>query len=112
PYTAPVTAPTTITTSTTLAFLNPANNAAALAAVQKLNLSATGKYLILGIGQRSTIIGKSIAEAPVLFADSQAISPTNAYARFAVLYLVSDPGNPSATPPVPVRTISQVQLAG
>jgi len=112
PYAAAQTAPTLITTSTKLAFFEPASNANAAAIAQHLGLSLTGKYLVLGLGQRCTLVGKGINECPVHFGDTQALNPSFGYERFAILYLVSDPGNPNATPPTPARTISQVQLSG
>ncbi len=112
PYLNAQTAPTPITTATHLAFIDPVNNPNALPAVQLLNLSPTGKYLVLGIGPRCTLVGKTVAEAPIIFGDNQALNPEFGYERYAALYLVSDVGNPAAVPPVQARIIRQVQLSG
>jgi len=49
-----------ITSGMVLAGLDPAKNAAALARCQALNLSVTGRYVLLGIGPRNSMVGKTI----------------------------------------------------
>lgn len=77
---------TTITDTTNLALLSPAK------AASQLNASLSGKYVAFGLGQRCTLVGKTIAEAPVTFSDEPAANPALTYVRFAVIFKVSEGG--------------------
>lgn len=67
-------------------------------AIQNLGLSwngATGTgafptYVVLGVGDYSTMSGKTMDEAPVHFDDDPNYNPNKAYGRFGVLFQVTD----------------------
>lgn len=89
---------TTIVGTTNLAILNPAK------AVSQLNASPTGRYVAFGLGQRCTVVGKTIAEAPVTFSDEPGANPTKTYVRFAVIFQVSDTD--------PTKAVAKAKLVG
>ncbi|OAI46895.1 hypothetical protein AYO44_10590 [Planctomycetaceae bacterium SCGC AG-212-F19] len=82
----PKPAPIAITTSTKLVFLDPATNAAAL----KMGQSGTGRYVVMGLGKRCTLVGKVATDAPVHFGDGPQLNAANFYMRFAAVFKVSD----------------------
>ena len=55
-----------------------------------LNLSLTGRYVLLGIGPRVSMVGKTIQTAPVHFGDQPALNPEYGYQRIVAIYQVSD----------------------
>ena len=75
---------------TKLAGLDPASNAAANARCVKLNLPLTGRYVVLGVGPRVSMVGKTIQSAPVHFGDVPVLNPEYGYERFVALFKVSD----------------------
>lgn len=54
----------------------------------------TAAYVILGIGERLTAVGKTISAAPVHFPEAGDLPPTLAYCRFAAIYRI--PANGAA----------------
>jgi prepilin-type N-terminal cleavage/methylation domain-containing protein len=50
----------------------------------------TTTYVVLGLGGYTSMQGKSLQEAPVHFGDSAADAPTNVYARYGVVFQVTD----------------------
>lgn len=93
PYATPLPSTgTPITDSVSLAILNPES------AAEKIGLSPLAKYVVLGLGKRCTIIGKTVAEAPVAFADEPAINAADFYSRFLVIYKVSNNTGTLAAP--------------
>jgi prepilin-type N-terminal cleavage/methylation domain-containing protein len=110
-------APTTISTGTNLAFLDPANNAAAMTLLQSNypSWSTTARYVVLGIGPRCTLIGRGAVTCPVHFGDNPAISPENGYGRFCAIFKVSDtaaPGGINNAVLVGIAPIHDVGLIG
>jgi len=73
-------------TGTYVAKMGPAEVAAALG----LEASATTNkaYVLMGLGQASDIIGKTIQEAPVHFAKDADMNASQAYNRFGVIFEV------------------------
>ena len=59
--------------------------------IAKLNLSPTGTYLVVGLGKLSKMVGRTIAEPPYHFLDDPNSTPNDVYARYAVIFKVSDP---------------------
>ena len=92
-----------ISTTVKLAGLDP-TNPAALARMQLLNLSPTGRYVCLGIGPRVSMVGKTIQTPPVHFGDQPALNPEYGYQRLVAIYQISD-SNPAVT-------ITQARLVG
>ena len=88
--TTPATGAVAIKTGTVLAGLDPANNANALARCITFNLSTTGRFVVLGVGPRNSMIGKTVQSAPVHFPDQTVINPEYAYMRFCAIFRVSD----------------------
>jgi prepilin-type N-terminal cleavage/methylation domain-containing protein len=83
---------TAITTGTTLAFLDPQNNPAAmtLLTTNYPGWSTTARYVVLGLGPRSDLIGKMAVTSPVHFGDTPSIFPENGYGRYCGIFKVSD----------------------
>ena len=91
-------APTTITTSTKLAYLTPTNTfwggTTGFQAQNYPGWSTTANYVALGIGERCTLIGRFALTPPVHFSDTQDASPAFSYGRFVAIFKVSDPNAP------------------
>jgi prepilin-type N-terminal cleavage/methylation domain-containing protein len=83
PKVAPIS--TVIATGTPLATLS-------LAAKQRLGLAtdADTLYVVLGMGGYTSMQGKTLQEAPVHFADKQGEGPNKAYARYGVIFQVTN----------------------
>jgi len=77
--------PTTGTTST------------AYARCVTLNLPITGRYVVLGIGPRVSMVGKTIQTPPVHFGDQPVLNPEYGYQRFVAIFKVSDSAAPAFT---------------
>jgi hypothetical protein len=75
---------------TVLAGLDPAKHKAANARCIALNLPLTGRYVALGIGPRSSMIGKTLQSPPVHFGDLPVLNPEYGYMRFCAIFKVSD----------------------
>jgi Tfp pilus assembly protein PilE len=60
------------------------------AGISQLNLSSNGKYVIVGLGKLSTMIGRVTAEPPLHFSDEGDANPANSYMRYGVIFKVSD----------------------
>ena len=58
-------------------------------AVARFNLSAGETYVVLGIGRRCTMVGRSLTDPPVHFADDQENTPEKVYGRKCVLFVVT-----------------------
>jgi hypothetical protein len=86
PYKNAVTAPTVLAAGSEVVELTPA------AANEKLGLSINGTYLVFGLGKRCTLIGRTVAEAPVVSADEPGINPADFYGRFLIVVKVAQDG--------------------
>ena len=88
--------PTSIGTSTSLVFIDPSANSVAAAFMQNQYpaWSHSARYVALGVGERSTLVGKWMATPPVHFSDTQDATPESSYARFVAIFKVSDPNAP------------------
>jgi len=51
--------------------------------------TTTSDYVVFGVGQESTMVGKTMSEAPVHFAKTGAMSAANKYNRILAVYSVS-----------------------
>jgi len=51
-----------------------------------------GKYVVLGIGQQNTAIGKTMLEAPVHFPENGTENPADVYNRFLAVFQILDDG--------------------
>jgi type II secretory pathway pseudopilin PulG len=56
--------------------------------------TSSGKYVVLGFGRRSSMVGNTTANAPVVFRDSGAFSPDTVYCRYGVVFKVADLNGP------------------
>jgi prepilin-type N-terminal cleavage/methylation domain-containing protein len=59
---------------------------------EELGLETVGvpnKYVVLGVGNINTAIGKTMTEAPVEFPESGEVNPTTSYRRFLAVFDVS-----------------------
>jgi len=74
---------------TVLAQLDPANPAA-VPVLNKLNQSLTGKYIVLGIGPRCDMVGKTMATPPVNFGDTVPLNPEFGYERPICVFKIAD----------------------
>jgi prepilin-type N-terminal cleavage/methylation domain-containing protein len=59
-------------------------------AITQLSLPATGTYVVLGIGPRSSMIGVTMAAAPVHFGTNTALYPEYGYQRFVAVFKIAD----------------------
>ena len=85
--------------------LDPTNsaNTAAIACCTSLNLPLTGRYVAVGLGPFTTMVGKTLSSAPVHFGDQPVLNPEYGYERLVALFKVSDSAAPAFT---------QAQLVG
>jgi type II secretory pathway pseudopilin PulG len=58
----------------------------------------TSRFVVLGLGSRNTMIGKSATEAPLHFPESSALGPHSVYNRFGVVFQVSRNANGTQVP--------------
>lgn len=59
-------------------------------------VGVAGKYVVLGIGQQNTAIGKTMLEAPVHFPENGTENPADVYNRFlAVFQILSNDATPA-----------------
>lgn len=58
-------------------------------------------YVILGIGQESELIGKSMSDAPIHFAQNGNMGPDNKYNRFVAIFEVDKSNASAVTPAAP-----------
>jgi hypothetical protein len=59
------------------------------AAEESLGLDTDGTYVLLGVGGRSSAIGRTMTEAPVHFPENGAENPAAVYNRFVAVFDVS-----------------------
>ena len=64
---------------------------------QQLNLPVTGRYVVLGVGPRCSMVGKTMASAPVHFGDTPVLNPEFGYERICGVFQISDTANPNFT---------------
>lgn len=69
-----------------------------------LNLPTTGRYVVVGIGPRVGMVGKTIQTAPVHFGDQPALNPEYGYERLVAIFQISDSA--------PGVTMTQARLVG
>ncbi|MFO0802969.1 MAG: hypothetical protein U0791_07575 [Gemmataceae bacterium] len=62
------------------------------AAITRMNLPAGETYVVFGIGRRCTMVGRSLTDPPVHFADDQANTPEKVYGRKCVVFVVTKNG--------------------
>lgn len=74
--------------------LSGAGNVATLSptAAARLNLPVGETYVVFGIGRRCTMIGRTMTDPPVHFADDQANTPEKVYGRKCVVFVVTKNG--------------------
>lgn len=102
-------------TTTQLAFLDPANNPQALARLQTdyPSFSTTARYVVFGIGPRCSLIGRGAVTSPVHFGDTPSVTPEFGYNRFAAIFKVSDTTVPiNSAVLVGVAAIHDIGLTG
>lgn len=54
------------------------------------NLSLTGRYVVLGIGPRVSMVGQTMQTAPLHFGDQPVLNPEYGYQRIVAIFKVSD----------------------
>jgi len=101
-YTAAVPTPVSIGGTgglTTLAGLDPTAGTTSTAYLRcvALNLPVTGRYVVLGIGPRNSMVGKTIQTPPVHFGDQPVLNPEYGYERLVAIFKVSDSAAPAFT---------------
>jgi hypothetical protein len=99
PYGALPVQPTSSTTGSGITTLASGTSVASLGAtaIQNLGLITGATYVVFGVGSYTTMSGKTMDDAPVHFDDNPTFNPTNAYARFGVVFQVTD-GSGNALP--------------
>ncbi|HEX4132459.1 MAG TPA: type II secretion system protein [Pirellulales bacterium] len=81
--TTPIGAGTTLTSGMSVAMLGTQS-------IADLALTQGASYVVFGVGSYTTMSGKTIDDAPVHFDDDPTANPNLAYARFGVLFQVTD----------------------
>jgi len=82
PYATALAAPTAVASTVEVVRLTAAGKT-------KLGLDLLNEYVVLGLGTRSSMVGKGIVEAPVHFPDSPTEDPSRYYGRFGVVFKVN-----------------------
>jgi Tfp pilus assembly protein PilE len=54
----------------------------------KMGLDTTGKYVVLGLGKKNEMVGKTVAEPPVMFSDDPGSSAADKYQRVGVVFKI------------------------
>ena len=52
-------------------------------------ITSSGKFVVFGFGRRATIVGKGVANAPVVFRDDAGKTPDKVYCRYGVVFQVA-----------------------
>src|SRR5439155_8962122 len=58
--------------------------------LEPLGTAIAGKYVLLGVGQATTMIGKTMTAAPVHFPDTGAVNPNAVYQRFLAIFQITN----------------------
>jgi type II secretory pathway pseudopilin PulG len=87
----------TLTAGSVVGGLDPTANPNAVAICQKLNLPLTGRYIVLGIGPRCSMVGRTMQSPPVHFGDTPVLNPEFGYERICAVFEISDTANPNFT---------------
>src|SRR5262245_37921794 len=53
-------------------------------------ITSTGKFVVFGFGKRASIVGKGVANAPVVFRDDGSKTPDKVYCRYGVVFQVAN----------------------
>jgi prepilin-type N-terminal cleavage/methylation domain-containing protein len=51
---------------------------------------AAGKYIVLGLGSRTDLVGRAMLDAPVYFPRDAATNPHDVYSRFLTIFQITD----------------------
>jgi prepilin-type N-terminal cleavage/methylation domain-containing protein len=65
-------------------------------AKQRMNLPAAETFVVLGLGRKCTMIGTTITDPPVHFADDQENTPDKVYGRKGLVFLITKNGGTAA----------------
>lgn len=81
-----------IASGVALAQLDMTPGSAGAARAASLNLSPTGTYILLGVGQRCSLVGSRgvMQTAPVHFGDQPALNPEYGYQHMVAIYQIAD----------------------
>lgn len=87
--------PQTITNggTPTMALIDPVNGGAgspAYVLCTKMGWAVTGRYVVLGVGTRNTMVGKTMVSAPVHYGDQPVLNPEYGYEHIVAVFKVSD----------------------
>ncbi len=88
--------------------LAAAGNVAVLGSAAKLrmNLAAAETFVVFGLGRKCTMIGTTMTDPPVHFADEQNNTPDKVYGRKGVVFLVTKNGGAARSKAKFVTTVS------
>lgn len=89
-----VTAPYSATAAIALSSSTAGLSTVAATRLYNLTASSSEKYVVFGLGTGCTMIGHGLPEAPLHFSDENGTAgdPTKTYARFGLVFRVSDTG--------------------
>lgn len=62
----------------------------ATVANEKMGLPLNGRYVVFGLGNKCSMVGRVTSEAPIVFADEQGINAADYYARFLAIFQVGE----------------------
>ena len=79
----------TVAAGKVVAQIDPTTTAGA-AILNKLNQPLTGTYIVLGIGPRCDMIGKTMTTPPVHFGDTVPLNPELGYERLVCVFKIED----------------------
>jgi hypothetical protein len=84
-----------------------------LTAKQRLGLltnttNTNNEYVVFGLGNHTSMQGKSLQEAPVHFADTQDENPNRAYGRYGLVFQLSSGTVTTGTSPLQSARLAQI----
>lgn len=82
--------PQSVATATGLAYIDPTANTLAAQLCTKMGWALTGRYVVLGVGTRNTMVGKTMVSAPVHYGDQPVLNPEYGYEHIVAVFKVSD----------------------
>ena len=98
PSASPSLTPTPIATTTPVFVITPATTGDVPTEIRNILLrDATAKFVVFGVGQRCTMVGKVMQSAPTSVPQNGDFTPANRYSRVGVLFQVAGVGIDAST---------------
>lgn len=94
PYSAAVTAPTVLSTTTPVFIIDPTTTSGEVPVeIKNIYLrDPTARFVVFGVGTRSTMVGKVMENAPTSVPQNKEFTPATLYSRVGVIFQVAGVG--------------------